>query len=164
MLGRIIEPDEPEVIDQNPAITKEQAAIWSSEFFRSALPVGASHTEQLHQNTYYHSSQDPLNRSVRRFGNQNSPPNTNTRHYDVSGINLPVRSGRKPVIKQENLEWMLQNIFTYPRSHVTNETAKDIVKKYISDSFQFTSGLPTSVQHFKPLQFLSIVSSLEIRA
>jgi hypothetical protein len=87
-----------------------------------------------------------------------SPSRPNTRHYDVSGINLAVPTGKKPVTKLENLEWMLKNIFNYPRSHKTNETAKDIVKKYISDSFQYTSGLPTSVQHFKPLQFLSIVS------
>lgn len=77
----------------------------------------------------------------------------NTRYHDVS------RSEGKPLIKEENLEWMLQNIFMYPRSHNTNETAKEIARKYIIDSLQVTSGLHTTVQHFTALQFLNMVSS-----
>ncbi|ODN05151.1 Aminopeptidase YwaD [Orchesella cincta] len=76
----------------------------------------------------------------------------NTRYHDVSRSDVD----GKPVIKGENLEWMLQNIFMYPRNHATNESAKEIARKYIVDSLQVTSGLHTTAQHFQPLQFLSM--------
>jgi hypothetical protein len=60
-------------------------------------------------------------------------------------------------VKVENLEWMLHNVFMYPRNHNTNESAKDAAKKYIVDSLQLTSGLDTSLQHFQPIQFLGLV-------
>lgn len=56
------------------------------------------------------------------------------------------------VVKQENLEWMLNNVFMYPRNH-GNKSTKESAKKYILHSFQL-SGLRTALQHFQPLQFL----------
>ncbi|CAG7784783.1 unnamed protein product [Allacma fusca] len=49
-----------------------------------------------------------------------------------------------------------------PTSHVTNETAKEYVKKYISDSFQYTSGLHTTIQRFEPLQFMNIYDNSQV--
>lgn len=67
----------------------------------------------------------------------------------------------KPATNEAHLKWMLQNIFTYPRNYNTNETAKEIVRNYIIDCFQSISGLHTTVQHFQPLQFLTMVSGLQ---
>lgn len=181
VLGRIIEK-EPEVIEQNPSLRKEQANEWRREFYR---PFGflakTSQLESVNEADEY--LVEPLSneggyrnqRQNRRMSNFAGTFNTyesvgsssssgssrasrlNSRHFDVSSVNYPY-AGKKPSVRSDNLEWMLKNIFMYPRSHATNQTAKNYVKKYITDSFQYTSGLRTTIQHFEPIQFLNMVS------
>jgi len=161
VLGRMIdppEPPEPEVFDSNPAIMREQMKTWSKEFFGPPALIIPSRTEILDEFApFLHDSPSARSYSSssqsRRYFNQQSSDRLNGKHFDVSGIHM-----ESPKIKAENLEWMLKNIFMYPRNHNTNETAKDFAKKYIVDSLQLTSGLYTSVQHFQPIQFLNIVS------
>lgn len=146
-----------EVVDENPKISKEQAQTWSHEFFRAARSSEPSgHLSQIYENL---DDSENYRRSERGYSNTGRDPvknfRINTRHYDFANVNT--LSDDAPIVKFENLEWMLQKVFIYPRSHVTNETAKELIKNYISDSFQLTSGLHTSVQHFMPLQFLSMV-------
>lgn len=186
VLGILTEPDETEVFDSNPDILREQLITWSNEFFSTGQFRGRlSQLEELNSdgtfsrgrssstnNPYYSyahesSSGDISGRTNTFRGRLHAIPSSatyssggdyyhshsrvNARYHDVT------RSEGRPTIKEENLEWMLQNVFMYPRSHSTNETAKEIARKYIIDSFKVTSGLYTSVQHFRALQFLNMV-------
>ncbi|XP_021968029.1 uncharacterized protein LOC110863097 isoform X2 [Folsomia candida] len=163
VLGRIL--DEPagttgggstegEVYSSHPDIERAQLEAWGSEFFQppfSSHRHTPSRTELLQrfprrQRTFVTSASSPAY-------NNNERASSNTRHYEVESVDT---GSLDAVVKPENLEWMLTNIFSYPRNHNTNETAKEGAKKYILDSFQVTSGLQTALQHFKPLQFLSI--------
>jgi len=144
VIGRIIDESNPEVEEGEPTLTREQAKEWSEEFFRQASYPRSSHLENFDEVAV-----ESSNRGERRF---------DLKYPSVRYENNVPTQSAQPLVRIENLEWMLQNIFAYPRSHSTNETAKELVKKYIAESMEYTSGIHTTLQYFKPEQFLSVVN------
>lgn len=164
VLGRIVEP-EPEVINDHPELMKAQLITWIEHYFGSYPRESRSDTQIVgnSRDALFSVERNAYNARMHHNGFVSSAlQRENTRKFDVSKIHKAHSAmdsqASKPTVYPYNLEWMLKNVFTYPRNYNTNETAKNSVRTYIIDYMETLSELQTSVQQFHPIQFMGLVS------